>query len=178
MSTPQEVRAAISRVANMVLNGELEAKNANAILYAANITLGAIRADEQQKKLEELKPKAIELFKDAYGKTPKEAGFPVIGLYEKQSAYLYATSETVIKSYKTQQNIIRWLMLWYLWPLPVAFCGTTMTMIKYTSFTHPSFIAWCFFTAFWAILGFILMGRALLASRSAKFGKNVTYLNY
>lgn len=54
MSTPQEVRAAISRVANMVLNGELEAKNANAILYAANITLGAIRVDEQQKKLEEL----------------------------------------------------------------------------------------------------------------------------
>lgn len=54
MTTPQEVRAAISRVANMVLNGELEAKNANAILYAANITLGAIRVDEQQKKLEEL----------------------------------------------------------------------------------------------------------------------------
>ena len=132
----------------------------------------------KQKKLEELKPKAIELFKDAYGKTPKEEGFPVIGLYEKQSAYLYATSETVIKSYKTQQNIIRWLMLWYLWPWPVAFCGTTMTMIKYTSFTHPSFIAWCFFTAFWAILGFILIGRALLASRSVKFGKNVTYLNY
>lgn len=54
MSTAKEVRTAISRVANMVLNGELEAKNANAILYAANITLGAIRVDEQQKKLDEL----------------------------------------------------------------------------------------------------------------------------
>ena len=131
-----------------------------------------------RKDLQEETPKAIELFKKAYGKTPKEAGLPVIGLYEKQNAYLYATSETVIKSYKTQQNIIRWLMLWYLWPLPVAFCGTTMTMAKYTSFTHPSFIAWCFFTAFWAILGFTLIGRALLASISIKFGKNVTYLNY
>lgn len=54
MSTPLEVRRAVSRVANMVLNGELEAKDANAIMYAANVILGAIRVDEQQKKLDEL----------------------------------------------------------------------------------------------------------------------------
>ena len=54
MGTPQEVRAAINRVANLVLNDELEPKKANAILYAANLTLGAIRTDEQQRKLEEL----------------------------------------------------------------------------------------------------------------------------
>ena len=44
----------MNRVANMVLNGELAAKDANAILYAANVILGAIRVDEQQKKLDEL----------------------------------------------------------------------------------------------------------------------------
>ncbi len=54
MSTPQEVRRAIARVANMVINGELEAKDANAIMYAGNVILGAIRVDEQQKKLDEL----------------------------------------------------------------------------------------------------------------------------
>lgn len=54
MSTPLEVRRAVSRVANMVLNGELESKDANAIMYAANVILGAIRVDEQQKKLDEL----------------------------------------------------------------------------------------------------------------------------
>lgn len=54
MSTPAEVKRALSRVANMVLNGDLEAKDANAIMYAANVILGAIRTDEQQKKLDEL----------------------------------------------------------------------------------------------------------------------------
>lgn len=38
----------------MLLNGEIDAKTANAILYAANVTLGAIRVDDQQKKLDEL----------------------------------------------------------------------------------------------------------------------------
>lgn len=54
METPREVRHAVTRVANMVLNGELDAKNANAILYACNVVLGAIRTDEQQARLDEL----------------------------------------------------------------------------------------------------------------------------
>ena len=54
LSTPNEVRRAISRVANMVLNDELEAKEANTILYACNITLSAIRTEEQEKRLDEL----------------------------------------------------------------------------------------------------------------------------
>ena len=44
----------MNRVANMVLNGEIDVKSANVIIYAANATLGAIRVDEQQAKLEEL----------------------------------------------------------------------------------------------------------------------------
>ncbi len=54
MSTSREVRRACNRVANMLLNGEIDAKTANAILYAANVMLGAIRVDEQQAKLDEL----------------------------------------------------------------------------------------------------------------------------
>ena len=131
-----------------------------------------------RRNLQEQTPKAVDLFKMRYGKTPSEAGLPVIGVYERQSAYLYATSEKVIKSYKMQQNIIRWMMLWYLWPFPIAFVGTTMTMMKYVSFTHPSFVAWCSFTAIWTILGFVLIAKALIASRIVKFGENVTYLNY
>lgn len=62
MSTSKEVRRAVSRIANMLLNGEIDAKTANAILYAANVTLGAIRIDEQQAKLDELE-KIIEEMK-------------------------------------------------------------------------------------------------------------------
>ena len=54
MSTSREVRRAVNRIANMLLNGEIDSKTANAILYAANVTLGAIRTDEQQAKLDEL----------------------------------------------------------------------------------------------------------------------------
>ena len=54
MSTSREVRRAVNRIANMVLNGELAAKDANALLYACNVCLGAIRVDEQQAKLDEL----------------------------------------------------------------------------------------------------------------------------
>lgn len=54
MTTARETRRAVNRIANMLLNGEIDAKTANAILYAANVTLGAIRVDEQQAKLDEL----------------------------------------------------------------------------------------------------------------------------
>ncbi|MGN8875269.1 hypothetical protein [Pseudoflavonifractor sp. HCP28S3_F10] len=54
MTTPRETRKAVNRIANMLLNGEIDAKTANAILYAANVTLGAIRTDEQQTKIDEL----------------------------------------------------------------------------------------------------------------------------
>ena len=63
MSTSREVRRAVNRIANMLLNGEIDAKTANAILYAANVTLGAIRVDEQQVKLDELERLVEELRK-------------------------------------------------------------------------------------------------------------------
>ena len=141
------------------------------------VTYHAWKLLANRKSIREETPKAEDLFEMRYGKTPSKAGFPVIGLYERQNAYLYATSEKVIKAYKIQQNIIRWMMLWYFWPLPVAFVGTTMTMMKYVSLTHPSFVAWCSFTAVWSLLGFALCAIVLITSRTVKFGKNVTYLN-
>lgn len=54
MTTARETRKAVNRIANMLLNGEIDSKTANAILYAANVTLGAIRTDEQQAKIDEL----------------------------------------------------------------------------------------------------------------------------
>ena len=54
MGTSKDVRQSVNRVINMLLNGEIDAKTANAIMYGANVTLGAIRTDEQQRKLDEL----------------------------------------------------------------------------------------------------------------------------
>lgn len=61
MSTSQDVRKSVNRIANMLLNGEIDSKTANAILYAANVTLGAIRVDEQQRRIDELEQIVEEL---------------------------------------------------------------------------------------------------------------------
>ena len=60
LSTPQEVRKALARVSNMVLNDELDPRQANCIVAAANAILNAIRTDDQQKKIDELERLIVE----------------------------------------------------------------------------------------------------------------------
>lgn len=52
--TATEVRRTLSRVMNMVANGEIDNKTANTIILGCNAVLAAIRSDEQQKKIDEL----------------------------------------------------------------------------------------------------------------------------
>lgn len=54
LSTPEEIRKAISRIANMLLNGEIDPTSAKALLYACNSALSAVRTDEYRRKVEEL----------------------------------------------------------------------------------------------------------------------------
>lgn len=54
MGTSTEVKRTLARVANMALNGEIDTKKANTIILACNASLGAIRVNEQQKKIDEL----------------------------------------------------------------------------------------------------------------------------
>lgn len=54
LKTPTEVRRALAKVANMTANGEMDTKTANTIILTCNAILGAIRTDEQQKKIDEL----------------------------------------------------------------------------------------------------------------------------
>lgn len=61
MSTSREIRRALNRINNMLLNGELDPKTANALIYGCNAALGAIRVDDQQAKLDELEQVIEEL---------------------------------------------------------------------------------------------------------------------
>ena len=56
-----EVRRAMTRVANLVLRGELTPKEASAIIYAAQTSLQSIRVDDQQKRVEELEALLVEM---------------------------------------------------------------------------------------------------------------------
>ena len=62
LSTPLEVRRALSKVANMVLNNELDPRAANTIILACNAVLSAIRTDEQERRLCELEKMSEEKY--------------------------------------------------------------------------------------------------------------------
>lgn len=54
LSTPEDVRRAIARVANLSLNGEIDTKTANTLIYACNSVLASIRTDQYKQKVDEL----------------------------------------------------------------------------------------------------------------------------
>ena len=63
LGTPTEVRRTLSRILNMVANGEMESKTAITIILGCNAVLSSIRSDEQEKKIEELNRLLEEMMK-------------------------------------------------------------------------------------------------------------------
>ncbi len=55
LTNPQEVRRALNRIANLLLNHEIDQKSANAIAYICNVLLGTFRefgfGDEGEMKM-------------------------------------------------------------------------------------------------------------------------------
>lgn len=54
LSTPAEVRRTLSKIANLLLNNQIDPPRATAIINACNAVLSCIRLDEQQKRIDEL----------------------------------------------------------------------------------------------------------------------------
>jgi hypothetical protein len=54
LSSANDVRRSLSRIANMLMNGEINPQYANAITTLCNSILGSIRTDEQDRKIKEL----------------------------------------------------------------------------------------------------------------------------
>ncbi|MCI6998040.1 MAG: hypothetical protein MR936_14985 [Eubacterium sp.] len=54
LDTPDNIRKALAKVANMTYKGELDIKTANSITATCNVILSGIRTDEQEKKIAEL----------------------------------------------------------------------------------------------------------------------------
>lgn len=121
---------------------------------------------------------AIKLFKEKYGKTPKELGFPVIDIYEKQNAFLYAVSEEVIAAYKLQQNITRGMWLWGIWPLLVVLFVEFIAIGKYQDLWHPLSIAGHVIFGITAVLYTVLYVKARNAEKLFHLGDDITFLNY
>lgn len=54
LDTPDNIRKALAKVANMTYKGELDAKIANSITVTCNAILSGIRLDDQEKRIAEL----------------------------------------------------------------------------------------------------------------------------
>jgi hypothetical protein len=54
LDKPREVRRALARIATLILNGEITPAQGNALIYACNTTLSAIRTDELEARLDAL----------------------------------------------------------------------------------------------------------------------------
>ena len=61
LSTPTEVRRALSKVANMVMNKECTSDQAKTFNSICNTILNSLRTDEQQRAIEELERMVAEL---------------------------------------------------------------------------------------------------------------------
>ena len=125
---------------------------------------------------------AVKLFKQRYGKTPKELSFeldlPVVGIYEKQHAFLFAVSEEVIKAYKAEQNIIRGWIVFGMWPLVAIMVNYFGAMLRYHDMWHWRCMISYVILAIWLAVFVTLWIKVLKLGKNFKLGKNITYLNY
>ena len=119
---------------------------------------------------------AIDLFQIRFGITPQESRYPVIDIYEKQHAYLYAETEEAIAAYKTHQNIIRWIMCFYLWPLAANTILLFYAAAKFQKLEHPLGIGGIVFYACWSILLLFLSYKVFKANKKQK--NKIIWLNY
>lgn len=61
--TPAEIRKTLTRVVNMVVNGQIEPKTANSIVGACNALLSSIKVNDLKNKVDELERLVNELTK-------------------------------------------------------------------------------------------------------------------
>ncbi len=127
----------------------------------------------EKKQIEE----AIALFERQYGAKPENTDFRVIDIYKKQRAYLYGTSQEVINAYKASQNIARWIIVYYFWPIIVDVILLFICMLKYeANIDNLASQILIGFGAAWVVLFWVLW--YIVIQSEKKIRGNVVWLNY
>ena len=115
--------------------------------------------------------RAIEFFNIRFGKTPVEAGFPIIDDFGNKCMFIYGTDSVSIINFKRNQNIMNFFRVWYFWPLILAFAififgGTPHIMLG--DYTNPWLLIPISFIIVWLIVFIVLMLLAVTAYKKSK----------
>lgn len=120
----------------------------------------------------------VALFKRNYGKSPQEMGFFFVEIYDRQKAFLYATSSEVIKAYKLQHRINCWIASHLFYPLLFAFLLLLASYFIFQTLVSPlSVLIYIFFTV-WIMLFLVLSYKEKTTCKKIKFGENFIILHY
>lgn len=60
-SNAKEVRVTLSKLVNLVANGDIDVKTANSVAYLTSYILQSIRVDEQEQQIQELQEQIKEI---------------------------------------------------------------------------------------------------------------------
>lgn len=128
---------------------------------------------EQQKQAEAL-------YFRMYNRTVKDDNIKVIDIYEPQSAYLYGRTKEALKAYKTSQNILRFMLTFFMWPVIADvlilfygfFYGTQIGNI----FNGYSIFGFVFFFLYCGVFFGILCYKCVKADKAVK--GRVVWVNY
>ena len=128
---------------------------------------------EQQKQAEAL-------YFRMYNRTVKDDNIKVIDIYEPQSAYLYGRTKEALKAYKTSQNILRFMLTFFMWPVIadfiLIFFGFLYGM-KTADMFNGYFVVGCiFFVLYCGVFFNILWYKARKAEKLHK--GQVVWINY
>lgn len=117
-------------------------------------------------------------FQARFHELPKEAGYPVISIYKKQKAYLYGQSQETVQAYKKQQDILRWLIKFYLTPFLIGgiLLFREIFLFIFEKKETPLLYFAGGFMVLWLTLFVVLYYKSLKASKISK--KKVIWINY
>jgi hypothetical protein len=128
----------------------------------------------------EQRQQAEALYLKMYNRTTKDDKIEFIDIYEKQRAFLYGHSKEVLEAYKTSQNILRFMMKFFLWPVIADFIlmfWGFLEGMRTNNIFNGYFVFGCiFFILYCGVLFGILWYRCLKAEKKHK--GNVIWLNY
>lgn len=110
---------------------------------------------------DETTTQAIDLFKREYGKTPKEMGFPAIGIYEEKKSFLYARDEAMFALHKKKQKIIFWTLTRYIPILALALTLLILAAVFLGEDSYPMLHCILVFIGVWMIVWGVLAYKCL-----------------